>query len=143
MARISKISPQETYPLRKEVLRRGTTLSHEMAGDLDASTLHLGLFVSDELVSIASFMAASHEDLEGIQYQLRGMATAPGHRGKGYGRLLVLEAEKLMQKRGVELLWCNARLVALDFYAKLGYQSMGEMFDVPQIGPHYAMYKRL
>lgn len=143
MVQIRKISPQDTYPLRREVLRKGTTLPLEMAGDLDATTLHLGLFVNNELLSIASFMSARHEGLQGVQYQLRGMATTPGHQGKGLGRSLVIEAEKRLKKMGVDTIWCNARVVALDFYAKLGYQKMGELFDVPQIGPHYVMHKSL
>ncbi len=143
MVEIRKISPRETYPLRKEVLRKGTTLPLEMAGDLDATTLHLGLFVNNDLQSIASFMFARHEALTGVQYQLRGMATAPGRQGRGYGRSLVIEAERRLKNMGVDTIWCNARVVALDFYAKLGYQRMGEMFDVPQIGPHYVMHKSL
>ena len=143
MIEIKRISPQETYPLRREVLRKGTTLSHEMAGDLDADTLHLGLFAEGELVSVASFMQARHQCLQGSQYQLRGMATAPGQQGRGYGRRLVLEAEKRLKQMAVDLLWCNARVVALEFYTKLGYEKMGEQFDVPQIGPHYVMFRRL
>ena len=142
MSSIREIRAEETYPLRKEELRRNVTLSHEMQGDHDSDTLHLGLFEKGELVSIASFMKASLPDFEGRQYQLRGMATAEAYQGKGFGRKLLREAEKRLRNAGADLLWCNAREVALDFYRKLGYEVLGPSFEVPEIGTHYRMFKR-
>lgn len=143
MIRIEKIKAEDTYSIRKSVLREGMTLSHEMAGDHDDDTLHLGLFDQDELVCIGSFMKASKPGFKGCQYQLRGMASAKGSQGKGYGKKLLLAAEQLLKDKNVDLLWCNARVVALDFYNKLGYRSIGDVFEVDQVGPHFLMFKNL
>ncbi len=89
------------------------TLSHEMAGDHDGDTLHLGLFDQDQLVCIGSFMKAAKPDFKGLQYQLRGMASKKGSQGKGYGKKLMASAEQILKDRGVDVLWCNARVVAL------------------------------
>ena len=114
-----------------------------MKGDHDPDTLHLGMFLNEDLIGIASFMRASLSDFKGSQYQLRGMATAEAYQGRGYGRELLKAAEAFLQKRGIEVLWCNARVVALDFYRKLGYTSLGNAFEVPEIGMHYRMFKKL
>jgi len=143
MIKITEISAEQTYPIRKLVLRDGMTLSHKMNGDHDSSTLHLGLFDEDRLVCIGSFMKASKSNFTGIQYQLRGMASAKGLQGKGYGKELLLKAEELLKEKNVDVLWCNARVVALDFYSKLGYEFFGDVFEVNEVGPHFVMYKKL
>ena len=144
MIEIRKIKAEDTYPIRKEELRKNVSLSHTMSGDKDAETLHLGLFVDNELAGIGSFMRTSLSDFkEEPQYQLRGMATRASHQGRGFGRLLLTEAEKRLKENGVALLWCNARVIALDFYLKMDYEAHGDAFDLPEIGTHYKMYKRL
>ena len=74
---------------------------------------------------------------------MRGMATSDSAQGKGYGKLLLQEAEAILKSNDVDIIWCNARLVAIDFYKKMGYQVMSDVFEAPQIGPHYVMYKKL
>lgn len=143
MISVRKIRAEDTYAIRKEELRRNVSLSHKMEGDQHPETLHLGLFVNDELVSVASCMKASLSEFTGLQYQLRGMATREAEQGRGFGRELLKATEDRLQKNGVDLLWCNARIGALDFYRKLGYQILGSSFAVPEIGEHYKMFKRL
>ena len=143
MIRIAEIKAEDTYPIRKSVLRDGMTLSHEMNADHDADTLHLGLFDKEQLVCVGSFMKASNAGFKGLQYQLRGMGSAIGSQGKGYGKELLASAEQILKDRGADLLWCNARVVALDFYGKLGYTSVGDLFEVDQVGPHFVMFKSL
>lgn len=143
MILIKKIEVDKTYDLRKKILRKGMTLSHKMQGDLSKDSLHLGLYDNDELVCIGSFMKNNREDFSGVQYQLRGMATAQNSQGKGLGLLLMKEAELILKKQGVDLIWCNARTTATGFYEKLGYQIIGSEFEVPEVGPHYVMYKKI
>jgi ribosomal protein S18 acetylase RimI-like enzyme len=52
------------------------------------------------------------------------VAVAPAHQGRGYGRRLMQEAERLLQQRGCPKLNLQVRasnIGALDFYRKLGY----------------------
>ena len=140
---IKEIKAEDTYPIRKSILRKGMTLSYEMKGDQESETLHLGLFESGQLFCIGSFMKSSYKLFNGVQYQLRGMAAVKSAQGKGFGKLLLEEAEKTLKNQGVEILWCNARTVALGFYKKLGYQTVGDVFQVEQVGPHFLMFKKL
>ena len=144
MIEIRAIEAKDTYPIRKEELRKNVSLSHKMVGDEEPDTVHLGIFFEGELAGIVSLMKASIPAFKDeAQYQIRGMATASCHQRKGFGKRLLEEAENRLKAAGVEFIWCNARVVALDFYLKMGYAIYGPVFELPEIGPHYKMYKRL
>ncbi len=140
---IREIKAEDTYKIRKEELRKNMNLPVQLTGDLDNKTLHFGLFENDILVSIVSFMKIKHQNLNGEQYQLRGMATLEVNHKKGYGKKLLAKVEEILKDKNIEIIWCNARVLALDFYRKHGYNIVGEEFDIPQIGGHFVMYKRI
>lgn len=85
-------------------------------------------------------------------WQLRGMATLPEYRGKGIGRAVLamieadLEAQPGETHGGADvgpLLWCNARVPAVEFYRRLGWRVVSGEFEIPTAGPHVKMIKRL
>jgi len=143
MIEIKKIKASDTYNIRLEVLRNGIPLPVEFNGDNDSNTIHLGAFKNGNLIAVSSFMKASKEDFKGEQYQLRGMATLPEFQGLGAGKLMMLEAFDIFKNLKIDCLWCNARIIAVDFYKKLGFQTFGNVFDIKFIGNHYVMYKYL
>ncbi|CAL2092119.1 N-acetyltransferase domain-containing protein [Tenacibaculum sp. 190524A05c] len=140
MVSVKKITAQDTYPLRIEVLRKNIDLPHEFEGDIDDSTIHVGVYDENQIVCIGTFMENGIDDLKGKQYQLRGMASSPEARGKGYGKLLLSFATNELKKLNVDFLWCNAREVAVKFYEKNEFIIIGERF-INKAGPHYKMYK--
>ena len=71
------------------------------------------------------------------------MATHKDYQHQGLGKVILDRAEQLLSQKNVDILWCNARVVALNFYRKSGYQIIGEEFDVHLIGPHFVMFKNL
>ena len=93
MGQIRFIKVEQTFPIRREVLRKNIDLPYQLEGDFDKETFHLGAFVNDELVSIVSLIKKNIDVLKGEQFQLRGMATAAKYRGRGYGKLLALRSE--------------------------------------------------
>lgn len=142
---IKEIQAKETYQIRHQVLRPNQDISTcEYAGDDDATAFHLGAFKEGELIGIASYYKVSNPNFEGeTQYQLRGMATMPDYRGMNIGKQLILAAESIMKERRADLWWCNARLVAIGFYEKLGLSVHGDIFEIEPIGPHKIMFKDL
>ena len=114
------------------------------SGDDEPDTLHAGAFEGEAFVGIASVcrepMAGSPDS---GQWRLRGMATVPAVRGRGAGRALLEVCFDHIRARGGNLLWCNARVVALGFYTHLGFVAQGEEFEIVPIGPHYVMTRRL
>lgn len=145
MQSIKEISALETFSVRQPVLRPGKNIEMcHFDGDNLESTRHFGLFVYNELAGIASLFK-SNSDLfeEKEQFQLRGMAVLEKFQKKGIGESLVKYAEENSKSRNGELIWFNAREIAVRFYEKLGYKIIGEPFDISDIGKHFVMYQKL
>lgn len=141
MIEIKRIKAKETYGIRLNVLRKNIDLPYTFTGDLEKETFHLGLFLDQQLIGVVSFMKSAYKDLTGKQYQLRGMAILPEFQGKGYGKKLILSGIEILKTKGIDIVWCNARVAALNFYQKNGFQTLGKEFDIPKIGGHYVMFK--
>ncbi|MHB1146811.1 MAG: GNAT family N-acetyltransferase [Lutibacter sp.] len=143
MIHIKEISAEETFPIRLEVLRKNIPLPHEFNGDFDSETFHLGAFKKEELIAVSSYMKASNKNFEGSQYQLRGMATLTEYQGFGAGKLMLEMAVQILKEKNSNVLWCNARIAAVEFYKKQGFQTIGEKFEISPVGEHYVMFKEL
>lgn len=143
---IRRISAGDTYPIRQQVLRPGKPLEEvHFAGDDDEDSFHLGAFVEGELLGITSFMKNRQKYFqEEHQYQMRGMAVMPQAQGKKVGQQLVREGERILrEEKEVRILWFNARESAEQFYAKNGYRTQGDYFEIPDVCTHIVMYKAL
>lgn len=146
MEEIKVISAQETYPLRLSVLWPHFDQLDQCGLEVDKidGTFHVGAFKGGELVSIGTFLVQKNEQFnDGVQYRLRAMATSEKVRGQGFGQRLIQFAKEELNNKQVDLLWCDARKVALKFYDKIGFTTIGDFYDVPQIGPHKLMYCRI
>jgi GNAT superfamily N-acetyltransferase len=143
--RVARVAAADVRPLRGLVLRPGVppeTLVY--AGDDAPDALHVAASDGERIVGIASLCrepAPGRPQVSG--WRLRGMATMPEARGAGIGARLLRECFRHVRDGGGGLLWCNARVVALGFYDKLGLAREGEEFDIPGIGPHYVMSRWL
>jgi GNAT superfamily N-acetyltransferase len=142
---VREIEPKMLYDIRHSILRPHQPFEACIYDtDHDKDAFHIGAFYENKLISIASFYKEKHPDLSyEIQYRLRAMATLPEHRKLGAGRAVVEYAEKRMEEKKAELLWCMGRTNVQEYYEKLGFQAFGEVFDYPPIGPHIVMYKEL
>ena len=143
MIQIKEISAEETFPVRLEVLRKNIPLPFEFKGDFDENTFHLGAFKNDKLIAVSSYMMAENKNFEGNQCQLRGMATLTEYQGFGAGKLMLEKAVQILKEKNNNILWCNARIVAVDFYKKQGFQTFGEKFEISPVGEHYVMFKKI
>ena len=114
--------------------------------DLDDhhKTFHLASKVDDLIISIGTFYPENDLDIQTTNgYRLRGMATHPKYRRNGAAAKLMREAFQMLKEKNCDTIWCNARLVAVDFYKSLGFKKIGSEFNISSIGPHYKMFKRL
>ena len=140
------ISAKETQPLRLEVLWQHKNSLEECRLDIDdlESTFHVGALKNGVLVSVGTFLVQRNEKFEEkYQYRLRAMATSPKVRGENFGKQVIDFALVELKNRGVELLWCDAREVAIGFYEKMGFNILGDFYEVPMIGKHKLMYYKL
>ncbi len=74
--------------------------------------------------------------------QLKQMAVRPELQKKGYGSILVREAESTAVLNGYSTIILHARQEATGFYKTLGYETEGDIFMEIDI-PHYKMIKNL
>lgn len=140
-SRILKISAEETYPLRALVLRNwDSSTPCPFDGDKDKTTQHFGCVFENKIVSIVSFYERQNENFgDKTMVQLRGMATHPNFAKKGFGKDLMRFSLAFFQIK-VQIIWCNARENAIPFYEKLGFKTIGEKFEIQNIGTHIVMY---
>lgn len=124
--------------LRFNVLRKplGLEFSPEFL-EKDRENILLGAYENERLIGCVQLQKLSNKI-----GQLRQMAVDSDQQGKGIGRLLVEELEKIALENGIETIDLHARGYAVPFYTKLGYQTVGEAFE--EVGmPHIAMTKIL
>ncbi len=143
MEEVKIISSQETYPLRLEVLWPHFDRIDQCGIDVDEveGTFHVGAFKDGEVVSVGTFLIQKNEKFDTKkQYRLRAMASSPKVRGQNFGKKVIDFAKEELKNRNIEILWCDARKVALRFYEKMGFKIIGDYYDVPKIGPHKLMY---
>jgi len=141
---IKPLSPSAIYAVRHPVLRPGKPYeSCVFDGDELATTRHFGIFSASELAGVASiFLKKSNLFAENYQFQLRGMAILEHHQHKGLGKLLLADVEDFARNEKADLLWFNARLIAVPFYKSCGYEIVGDAFTIGDIGAHYVLFKK-
>lgn len=145
MLEVRKIEPEMTYNIRHAVLRPHQILEDcKYDTDYQDNAFHVGAFYEGKLISVAAFCVENHPNFPiEMQYRLRAMATLDEFRKLGAGRAIVKYAEKLIEKKGYNFLWCKGRTSVQEYYIKLGFKAQGEVFDYLPIGPHIIMYKNL
>lgn len=141
---IDYIATEETLDLRNRVLRNNAGLDKcVFPTDEAEGNFHLGKFVDDKIVSIATFFPEDYERRRAGGFRLRGMATDPASAGKGFGSDLIKFAINELRSANASYIWCHARSSAIGFYKKLGFEVVSEEFDVPGIGSHFNMIKTI
>lgn len=140
---IKVVAAKDIRPLRNLVLRPNLPIETTYYDlDNDIETFHLASIMDNTIISIGTFYPENDIELQTKNgYRLRGMATHPKFRRKSAATKLMKESFVLLKEKKCDILWCNARLVAVEFYKSLGFKVTGKIFDIPSIGPHYKMYK--
>jgi GNAT superfamily N-acetyltransferase len=127
----------DTRPLRQAVLRPHQTIE-DLAAHEPADAFAVGVFDVDELVSVG-FVGPAGED---GAWRVRGMATAPGARGRGAGTAVLDALLAHAWANGATRVWCNARTPARSLYERAGFVTISDEYQLPHIGPHYTMEMR-
>jgi ribosomal protein S18 acetylase RimI-like enzyme len=113
-------------------------------GDDAADTLHAAVLEDGEPLGVASVMREGYPPEPGPEdWRVRGMATLARARGSGIGAQLLDLCIAHARRAGGERVWCNARVGARGLYERAGLRIAGEEFDIPGIGLHLLMCRRL
>lgn len=131
--------------VRYAVLRAPLGMPYEeslFAGDDDPDTLHIVAYqiVAYQIEQPIGCLTLMPPDLSQSTptVQLRGMAVLAELQGKGIGSMMLAYVADLAKVNHWRL-WCKAREKAVPFYAANGWHVVGDVFDIPRIGPHFRM----
>jgi ribosomal protein S18 acetylase RimI-like enzyme len=169
-ATVGLVSAEAAYPLRHAVLRPGLPVeSVRFRGDDHPEGAHAAAILDgdhgddsdhpdhrdhrhhrdhavdvDEIVSVGTIFPdpPPWDPAADGAWRIRGMATAEGVRGRGFGRRVLDALIAHAVAHGASLVWCHARAGAVDFYRRAGFVTTGEPFH-DAIAPHQSMYRVL
>ena len=135
---VREVTAVDCYALRRAVLRGGDPDARVAWTEDDVpGAFHVAAFadVDDVPVAVASFSqqaiaARSHA----LAWRLRGMAVDPTHQGEGFGLAILRFVHDRLVRSGGDVLWCNARMTAADFYAKAGSVVVSDSFIDDETG---------
>jgi len=153
--------PEEIQQLRNEVLWPHKSFEQcILETDRLSTTFHFGVQIDGLAVATVTFQKentdklkqdsskgsskdVSQDALQEKQYRLRAMAVREGYRGQGFGDAIVEAGLNHLFGLGVEVVWCDARVAALNFYRRLQFDELEEEYEIPIIGLHRFMWKVL
>jgi len=143
--KIEVITGEQTLPVRHAVLRKGKPIEAcPIPEDNLETTYHFGLFYNKKLVAVSSFVADKSPYFEeSNQYRLRAMGVLEDYQGLKLGRQLLNFGVHFLKEKNVERLWFNARIIAVNFYKNNGFDTIGNIFDIPKVGDHFVMHKKI
>lgn len=140
---LKKVSLKDIKPHRKKNLYNmySSKLSNYKE-DKIKSTVHYALFSDKKLVSGATLIEKSDDNNTKI-IQIRGMFTVKDEINKGYGSNFISMLIKEMKKNKIKFVWCNSRIVAVNFYKKNQFDEIGNYFNILHIGKHKKLIRYL
>lgn len=154
-ARVVVVPAEVVRPLRQSVLRPGQppeesvypfddhpeTVHAAVVEPPAAAPLAVGSLLPEAPAARLAEQGASGPDGPEQWWRIRGMATTEDRRREGLGHAVLNRLLSQVEGQGGGLVWCNARVPAVAFYLRAGFQPVGEVFEVPVIGPHQAMWR--
>ena len=158
--RVELVDPDEVRPLRHAVLRPGRPAEVLVyPGDDHPDAAHVAVRAGIEAGPASPSTSAAPAEVVAVgsvvpeappwdpsrrpAWRVRGMATVEDRRGSGLGRRVLDTLLAQVARRGGGLVWCHARTGAQHFYERAGFGCRGEPFDLPDIGPHVPMARRV
>ncbi len=131
---IKEIPHFMVWEIRQKVMWPDKPLSYVQLED-DENGFHFGLFIQEKLVSIISLFVSNNEA------QFRKFATLEEYQGRGYGSLLLKHVISIAKQKGVNRLWCNARINKTSLYEKFEMNCTNERFT--KDGQDYVIMEKL
>ncbi|WP_290792024.1 GNAT family N-acetyltransferase [Flavihumibacter sp. UBA7668] len=135
---IIELPLKEVLAIRQEVMYPGKSI--ELANvQGDETAIHWGLQINNKTVSVISLFDS---EKYGKSLQFRKFATLTIEQGKGYGTMLLNAVVDYAVEKRYQAVWCNARLTALSWYQKFGFQQEGHVWNKNGID-YIILYKHI
>ncbi len=118
---------EELVSLRYKVLMQPLGLKFlDYHRELEANYLHIGCIeeLDDALVGGVMLAPIDNETIRMLQ-----VAVDSKYQGEGVGKKLVDYAIKRAKKTGYKQMYMNAMLSVVDYYEKMGFEKVGDVFE--------------
>lgn len=119
---IDEVAYQTILQIRRDVMYPDKDLDFVRLKE-DADGLHLGFYEEGVPICIISLF------LNGRELQFRKFATLVDYQHKGYGTKVLRWVLDYARDMKFDRVWANARVDAIDFYKKLGFQETEGRFS--------------
>ncbi len=132
------ILQKKSVELRYKVLREplGFIFTAEQLRD-EKDEIHIVAIQNDNVLGVVVLKMIDAQTIK-----MRQVAVDSQYQKSGIGKKMVVFSELYARKHGFRIIELHARDVAKDFYLKLDYQIIGDLFI--EIGiPHYTMIKEI
>lgn len=138
MAPEESVYPGDDHPLAVHVAVRAPS---GPSGSADEVVAVGSLLVEDPSEWLKEDQGIPPVPAGGRWWRIRGMAVAEGRRSGGLGGSVLSALLGSATREGGGIVWCNARVPAIAFYERAGFDQAGEVFEAPGIGPHVVMWR--
>ncbi len=128
-ADLAEVRRLSLYPFKSASLQ----LDEEMTATPD--TIFAGAFRENEPIGCIAILPEAGYD---CQWRIRWLGVLTDERGRGVGAKLVRAVQQEAVNKRVSL-WAEVRIKAIPVYERLGFESLGDFFDLPEIGVHRVM----
>ncbi len=134
LGRGADLSP--LFAVRKQVFNDedGVPKSHDFDGRDEAAEQFVA-YDGENAIGTARYRLID----DGIA-KVERVAVLPGYRGKQVGMQVMTILEETAKQKGVKKLVMHSKLAAAEFYKKLGYETVGDVFEEANM-PHIMMQK--
>jgi len=118
---VARIDINEALPLRQAVLWPHSPIN-ACRVDGDEHAHHYGAYCEQQLIGVGSlFINQRHA-------RLRKFAVDPQYQHQGVGTNLLTTMINRLHEQHINILWCDARVSAIDFYRRRGFTQTSDTF---------------
>ncbi len=126
---VAEVRRLSLYPFRPA----GPEINDEMTAN--SGTIFAGAFLENKPIGCIAVLPEAKYD---CQWRIRWFGVLTEERGQGIGTKLVKAVQQEAVNNQVSL-WAEVRIKAIPVYERLGFESLGDFFDLPEIGVHRVM----
>ena len=129
--------PEDAVKIRTEVFIVEQKFE-EKIDDVDNFATHIVMYDGDKPIAVCRFFYDDNKQA----YKIGRVAVVKEYRNKNIGSKIMAEAENCIKDKGASFVMLSAQIRVKDFYKKLGYTEVGEIY-YEEYCPHICMRKEL
>ncbi|MFT5444380.1 MAG: ribosomal protein S18 acetylase RimI-like enzyme [Myxococcota bacterium] len=136
---VKSITPQKLDPLREAwLVVPGIIAGDKLAQDDRSSIQHLGAISRGKIIGVVSVYNEPRPAMvEGKAWRMRNLAVLPALRNEKIGTALIDGVSRFVSRRCGSLIWAHVPVEGCEFFRALGFDVVGDSFEVKGLAPHH------